>query len=283
MRVRGLAEAQMRDRIAGHAVRAALKQDEFARARPQVGLDLLPSLHELGIPGARRKRQIQLGAGGQTLAGLLGRAGAGIQVPPVLVNIGEQQIGIVIERVEHPVPMMGVDIDVGDAFEAMAGTQLFDGDPAIVEDTEAGGPVARRMMQPRDGHEGAPASARHERFDGHQGGTDDRTRGIENAAKGRRVSAIEKTVPVQGLLLHELDVLRAVEGGQFRKACRARRCMHDLARQPLSRQFPDEALVAIRAEGVAVAKPIAGNGFSGDNGDSHWHRAKRLACGAQSP
>ena len=41
--------------------------------------------------------------------------------------------------------------------------------------------------------------------------------------------------------------------------------------QTLRGQFADEALVTIRTKWVAIAEPIAGNGFSGDDSDRSGH------------
>ena len=74
------------------------------------------------------------------------------------MQIGEHDRRVVLEGVEHPIAVVRIDVDVGDALEA--GTlELLDGYAAVVEHAEPGCAVARRMVQPGDRHEGAPAVA----------------------------------------------------------------------------------------------------------------------------
>ena len=161
MRVRVFGEAQVRDRIAFEAVGAALEQDELGRPGAQVVLDLRArprgsrsSLAPGGsgrfsfVPTRRARRRFRRAA-----------PGAGIQVAAVLVEVGEQQIRIVLERVEHAVAVMRIDVDVSDALQAMLAAQHLDRDAAIVEHAEAGGVVARRMMQAGDRNECATRAA----------------------------------------------------------------------------------------------------------------------------
>ena len=71
VRMRFLAEGQMRDGIALEAIRAALQQDELRLRLSQVRLDLQPLAVKVLVARARRQRQVQLGAAGTARAGLL--------------------------------------------------------------------------------------------------------------------------------------------------------------------------------------------------------------------
>jgi hypothetical protein len=130
------------------------------------------------------------------------------------------------------------------------------------------------MMQAGNGNEGTPAGTRHERLDGDQGCAHDGTGRVENTLKRGRVSTVQKALSAQGLLPDEFHVTGRVERRQLFRGCGTRRTMSDLARQPLRGQFPDETIVAIRSEGMTLAEPVAGNGFSGDDGDGRGHRRK---------
>jgi hypothetical protein len=44
-------------------------------------------------------------------------AGARVEIATVLVQVGEQQVRIVLECVEHAVAVVRVDVDVGDALQ----------------------------------------------------------------------------------------------------------------------------------------------------------------------
>jgi len=62
-----------------------------------------------------------------------------------------------------------------------------------------------------------------------------------------------------------------VKGGQFLPRGAAWLMMQHLRGKTLRGQFPDETLVTIRTERMAIAEPVAGNGFSGDDGDRSGH------------
>ncbi len=111
--VRFFGPAKVRYRIALEAVGAALHDDELWPHGVQVGLDLFPGFTEVAVIRARRKRDIQLRATCPARAGLLGSAGAGVEKASVFVEVGEQQIGVVLETVKDTVTVMGIDIDVG--------------------------------------------------------------------------------------------------------------------------------------------------------------------------
>src|SRR5450631_3152828 len=99
MRVRGFAEAQVRDRITREAVGPALKQDKFGREGVQMGFDLLPSGQKLLIPRSWRQRQIEFGPGALAPALFRRRTGARVQMLSVLVDVRERQVWIILERV----------------------------------------------------------------------------------------------------------------------------------------------------------------------------------------
>ena len=69
-------------------------------------------------------------------AGLVRGAGARIEVAAVLVDVGEDYVRIGLEGVEHAVTVVRIDVDVGDAPQAVAGPQQLDHDAAVVEDAE---------------------------------------------------------------------------------------------------------------------------------------------------
>jgi len=65
-----------------------------------------------------------------------------------------------------------------------------------------------------------------------------------------------------------------VKGGQFLPRGAAWLMMQHLRGKTLRGQFPDETLVTIRTKRMIIAEPIAGNGFSGDDGDRSGHGRK---------
>jgi len=70
------------------------------------------------------------------------------------MEVDDEHVGIGHEPVEHAVPVMGIDVHVGDALQAVFPAQIFDGHAAIVEHAESGGPIASGMMQAGNGREG---------------------------------------------------------------------------------------------------------------------------------
>jgi hypothetical protein len=75
-------------------------------------------------------------------------------------------------------------------------------------------------------------------------------------------------------VLDELHIIRRVEGAQLLHGGGTRRLVQDLGSEPLRGKFAHETLMAIRSEGVAIAEPVAGDGFSGDYGNGHGHSPK---------
>jgi hypothetical protein len=145
-RVRFLTEGKMGDRVALQTVRPTLKDNKLARKAREVSLDLAPSSVKFGIAGAGRQGQIELGAGSTALASFFARACAGIQMASVFVNIGKANIGIVFEAVKYAIAVMGIDIDVSNAFKPIATTQQLRRHTAIVEYAKAGRMTTTRMM-----------------------------------------------------------------------------------------------------------------------------------------
>ena len=75
------------------------------------------------------------------------------------MDVREDDVRVVLERVEHAVAVMRIDVHVGDALQPVALAQQLDRDAAIVEHAEPGGAIARGVMQPGDRHEAAPRLA----------------------------------------------------------------------------------------------------------------------------
>ena len=148
--MRGGAEFHIGDRVTLDTVGAALQQDELRLVFTQVSLDQRPDLLKYGVIGKWRHRDIQFGTLGGTLAGFVYESRARVERAAILVDIGEDQVGIVLEAVKHAVAVMRIDIDVRDLLDAVLLAQILDGDAAIVEYAKAGGNVAARMMQARD-------------------------------------------------------------------------------------------------------------------------------------
>jgi len=128
------------------AVGTALQQDEFGFVPTQIIFHQRPDFVEHGIVGKRGYRYVQLGTLGDAAPGFVQVTGAGVKRVSILVDIGKQQIRIIFETVKHAITMMGVNIDVGDALDAVLRAQVFDCDAAIVEYAKPRSHVAAGVM-----------------------------------------------------------------------------------------------------------------------------------------
>ena len=204
----------MGDRVAGQAVRATLEHDEFRPEVGQVGLDPLPGPAELVVAGTRRQGNVQLGAGRGAPAGLLRRPRAGIQEAAVLVDVGEADTGILLEGVEHPVAVVGIDVHIGDPPQAVPRPQQFQHDATIVVDAETRGLVAPGVMEAGDGHEGPAGVPRHDVLHGEYRCANDGRRCRIQAPPRRRVALVQPASAGQAQGFHAGDVPRRVKGRQ---------------------------------------------------------------------
>ena len=204
-------QLQVRDRIAGQRVGAALQQDQLGLGFLEIALDFLPRREEHRVVGARRQRDVELRAGGGAAARLAAAPGAGIEIAAVLVQVREQHVGILLEGVEHAVAVMRVDVDVGDAANAVELARRLDRDAAVVEDAKPGRDVARRMMQPADRNERAANGPRDDRGQRLERAADDVRRGFVDAGERRRVAGVEQAAAARRQLDDAIDVRRRVE------------------------------------------------------------------------
>ena len=99
------------------------------------------------------------------------------------MDVGENQISIALEGIEHAVTVVRVDVHVGHAPDAMHRAQRLDRHAQIVEHAEARGGIAARVVQPGDGHERAAAFPVEHGGDGIQYRADNDTRGLVYARK----------------------------------------------------------------------------------------------------
>ncbi len=256
----------MGQRVAGETVCPALEDDELRLRLIEIGLDLPPRITEIRIVGARRQRQIELGADRGPVPGLVAGAGTREQESPVLMDIGKQYVRVFSESVVHAVTMMGIDIHIGDTAQAMTPAQRLDQHRAVVEHTETGSPVAGGMMQPGDRHKGPARGARHHHLCGAQRGADYRPGGLIDAGKGRGVTKVQIALADQRHLLDKTDMMRRMEPLHLL----ARRGPRIVEQHPgfelaLS-QTAEKGVMTIGSERMTVAKAIARGRLAADDG-----------------
>jgi hypothetical protein len=218
--------------------------------------DARPFRLEHRVVRARWYGDVQLGARGRASPDFVRPACAGIQMAAILVDVGEDQIRIVLEAIVDAVAMVGIDVDVGDTFESVISAQHFDRHAAIVEYTEARGRAARSVVQPGDRHEGATRAACHDFAAGEQSPADHIGSRFINAAPRRRVSRVQESFARQRCFRDQVEVLRRVEGFKFLARRRAR--FHDTHAfvEPTRGELGEKRGVTVLAEGMAIAESI---------------------------
>ena len=117
---------QMRERVPLQPVGAALEHEELRLECPEVRHYPRPRLRECLIARAGRKRDVELGTFGLASSRFVRVTGARVQEPPVLVDVREDQVRIVLVSVEHAVAMVDVDVDVGHAPHCIHRAQRLD-------------------------------------------------------------------------------------------------------------------------------------------------------------
>ena len=149
----------MGDRIAFEAVSPALQEQEFGLESPEVRGHLGPNFGKRAVARTGMQRQIELGAGGRTTPRLLHRAGAGIQIAPVLVYVGNDDFGVVFKGVVHPIAVMSIDIHISDAPKSGTAAQKLNCNSAIVENAETRCMIAAGVVQACNRHKRPAAAA----------------------------------------------------------------------------------------------------------------------------
>src|ERR1700740_1392454 len=118
------------------------------------------------------------------------------------MHVREDDRRIVFERVEPTIAVVGVDIDVSDAFQPQLLPQELDGDTTVVKNAETRSTIPRGVMKPRDRYESTAALALHNRVGSIQSSPHDAGGRFVHASKCRRVAPVEKTLPASGTLSH---------------------------------------------------------------------------------
>ena len=102
----------MCNRIAREAVYASLHEDKFRIFSAQEFFHCWPNREKIFVLSARSQRKIELKPSSGTLTSFVGMAGPWIEETTVLVDIGKNYAGIVLEGIVDPVAMMGIDVDI---------------------------------------------------------------------------------------------------------------------------------------------------------------------------
>ncbi len=172
------------------------------------------------------------------------------------MQVGKDHVRIVLETVEDAVTVVRIDVDVGNAPEAVAAPGRLDGDTAVVEDAKTGRRVARRVVKPADRDERARDRARHDRLQRIERAADHERRILEDARVGRRVAEVEETAADARHFDHAIDIARRMKVLKF--------LARGLPRRNALKPVPGvglldlvhERVVARAAEGMAIGKTV---------------------------
>ena len=228
---------------------------------------LRPHGLENRVIGARRHRDVELGAGRRTTTDFILVSGSWIQEVPILVDVGKDQVRITLEAVVHAVTVMGIDVDVGDTPQAVFFPEDFHRDAAVVEHAETRGTAARRVVQAGDRHEPAPRTPLHDLFGGEQRRPDHVRGRLVHPTPGGSVAGIEVALTGQRPVRDQVDVLRGVKGLELGTRRRAR-LHHPHALVETARgELGEEGGVPVLPERVAVGKAVARQPFASHHQD----------------
>jgi len=209
--VRGGGEPQVGERILVVGVAAQLgHQDLRPPGLHEGGHQLLEGVQPVVVAGVGRQGHVDAGPQRVALAHLVDEAGAGEQGGAGLVEGDGQDPGIAVEDRLGAVAVVHVDVDVGDAPDAVA-QQPGDGDGDVVVDAEAARLGGHGVVQPAGGIEGVLRASREHRRGRGQRGSDDAGGRLVHAREDGVVAGSEPEAPPRPLLAvprpaHRLDV-----------------------------------------------------------------------------
>ena len=216
---------------------------------------------ELGVAVAGLQADVDLAALRRASAPLGFRAGAGILPAAVLVDVGEAEFGIILVGIEDAVAVVHVDIDVGDAPQAVRAPQRLYDHADVAEHAESRRMIAAGMMQPADRQEGIGRPALHDPGQRVQRRAGHVRRGIEESLAGGRVAAVEKAPVLAAAPAHELHVIGAVKPPDLLRRGRSR----GFQQHAVQARFPQRRLkhaVPVQAERVAAGPAVPGQCLS---------------------
>ena len=278
VRVRLFRPAQVGNRVSLQAVGAALHQDEFRFLRIDTGFHLLPRPPEFSVICARSHGDIQFCSLRPAFAGFMRMTRSRVQVPSVLVDIGKDQVGVILKSVENAITMMRVDIDVGDAPQSVLPAQVLSRDSAIIENTESGSAITRRVMKSGNWNKCALVVAMHDFVNSAQDCADNSRSRVVDSFDGGRITIIKVALADSRQARHLVNVVSGMEQGELINQSRTRMTVVYAVAQSGLVELIVEDVMAIGAERVRIAKTIGCDLISLVNQHALTHIQRPNSC-----
>src|SRR5215471_14528631 len=110
-----------------------------------------PGSGKIAVSHTGLKWDVELGSRRHSFSSLVRKPGAWIKRAAVLMNVGEDQIGIVFIRIIDAVTVMNVDIHVCHACDSVFAAQRVDHQTDVVEHAKSRGILPSRVMEAANG------------------------------------------------------------------------------------------------------------------------------------
>ena len=241
-------------------------------------LHTLPRRPKGLVPRGWGNGDVEFGAPASTATCLVRRTAAGKEIPAILVDVGDTDVRIGLIGVIDPVTVMGIDIHIGDAADAVAVPQGLDHDGNVVEDAESGCTSLGRVVQTRDRHKGPFGSAFEDFLGRDECATHHSASRFVDAPICRRITSIEVAHAGPGALLDERDVVRIMKRLKFMPASLARLLHTQAVLKILRAQRLHERTIAVHAPRMAIREAVAPQRLTGNQqGFTHCSHGPRLA------
>ena len=257
-------DTHLRERIAGVNVEAGGHEDQVGRELGQYRLDARPK-HEVvvGVGRAGFEREVHGRAGASSVSHFRRRSGA--RVVRELVRRHVEHVGIRIEDPLRAVAMMHVEVDDGDARQALrTGVGRRDGD--VVEQTKAHRAIALGVMARRT-HERERRTVAGERvLDAGEDGARGERGDIAGVWRGEGVGV--EAHGASGRLGDRADVVGCVDGAQLVVGRGPRRRNRATAIPPAERDALQD-LRALDPLGVSGWREVMGEALGADDEERH--------------
>ena len=98
-------------RVALQAIGTTLENEKLGREFFEMCFNLWPDIAKFTVSRASSQRKIQLGSNGFPSTCLVRESGPRIQCARILMDVGDDHIGIGFEGIERPVAKVDVDVD----------------------------------------------------------------------------------------------------------------------------------------------------------------------------